>query len=365
MGHINVSSLARRGMFELKKKIMLVINNDKFFMTHRLPIALELIKQDFEVHILTKLTDYLEEMRSIGINVHPLFMKRQSLNVFSNLLTFVQIIKIFYKYKPDLVHLVTIKPVLLGGVAARITFIPNIVVAITGLGTLYISNTITSKLVRFFTNHLYRFVFKHNRLKVIFQNVSDKEELTKIGKISEIKTKIIPGSGVDLKKFSHNPVPKGKPLVILAARLLIDKGIREFIEAVKILKKWEKDNLIEWWGYNEDMSKILSSSTIVVLPSYREGLPKVLIEAAACGRAIITTDVPGCRDAIIPGVSGLIVPLYDIDELANSIKKLLDDPYMCSKMGKAGRKFAERYFDLKKIVNDHIEVYNELLFKSN
>jgi glycosyltransferase involved in cell wall biosynthesis len=199
---------------------------------------------------------------------------------------------------------------------------------------------------------------------------------------------LINGSGVDLSVFTQQPFNSGVPIIILAARLLKDKGVKEFIVAAKLvninnnrarfalvgepdfdnpasiqryeLENWESEGIIELWGHREDMEKVISLSTIVVLPSYREGFPKILIEAAACGRPIVTTDVPGCRDAIDKDITGIIVPVQDYLELAKKISFLLDNPFLSRKMGNAGRIRAEEIFDINKVVQKHMNIYEDL-----
>ncbi len=368
---------------------MFVVNTDSFFMSHRLPIALAAIEQGYEVHVATSLTTCEKQMRSLGFIVHPLSLCRRSMNIFSNGRVFFQILRLFFLIKPDIVHLVTIKPVLMGGVAARFTSVSSVVVAISGMGFIFISQGIKARIRRLIVGQLYRLVFSRQGLTVIFQNKDDQASLIKLGQLSKENTRLIRGSGVDLTRYHLAPLPQGQPVVILAARLLIDKGVREFVQAARILKndgsvarfvlvgepdlgnpatisdnelrQWVSEGVIEWWGLRNDIPQVFTASTLVVLPSYREGLPKVLIEAAACGRAVITTDVPGCRDAIEPNVTGLLVPVRDSRSLANAIKQLLDNPLLCECMGQAGRKLAERSFDVREVVEQHMHIYDELL----
>ena len=200
---------------------------------------------------------------------------------------------------------------------------------------------------------------------------------------------LIQGSGVDLSVFKASPLPSGVPVVILPSRMLTEKGVYEFVEAAKIvnnskkmarfvlvgdidqfnpssvsqdeLSAWENMGVVEGLGFCDDMHSVLSIATIITLPSYREGFPKAIIEAAACGRAVVTTDVPGCRDAIEDGVTGLLVPVRDAKALAKAIISLLDDRERCAEMGRAGRRRAEQLFDVNFVVEKHMEIYHELL----
>lgn len=385
----HVSGVAGEGEFVLSLKLLFVVNIDSFFISHRLQIALEALQQGFEVHVAATDTGYLAGLKDYGLIVHQLNFDRSSVGFFSNARSMYQILMLLRYVRPNIVHLVTIKPVLLGGLVARFASVPCVVAAISGLGFVFISQGIRAQVLRCLTGFIYRLSLGHPNIKVIFQNSKDSELLKKIANIRDGNCRLIRGSGVNLRAYSPSPLPMSEPIILLAARMLVDKGVREFVEAAKILKKlgytarfilvgapdpgnpktisdcvlrdWVSEEAIEWWGHCENMPQVIASSHIVTLPSYREGLPKILLEAAASGRAIITTDVPGCRDAIEPGVTGLLVPAYDSKELAGAISRLLDNPSLCKKLGAAGRKLAERSFDVRGIVKEHMRIYNELL----
>ena len=372
-------------------KLLFVVNVDWFFISHRLPIALEAIKHGYEVHIATTITDKIDFLESSGLIVHPIHLHRsRSIVIHSE---FLEILSIIRSVSPDIVHLITIKPVLLGGIAARLVDVPAVVSAVSGLGFAFLSNGVVSLLRRIIISILYRLAFWHSNQKVIFQNVDDRALLSRLAKLSVDKSVVIHGSGVDLSIFTRQPLPDGVPIILLATRLLIDKGVREFVRAAELvnlsasrarfvlvgeidplnpasiqhieLDSWRERGLVELWGYRDDMYQVLSSATIVVLPSYREGLPKILIEAAACGRAVVTTDVPGCRDAIEDGVTGLLVPVRNAVAIANAVSALLDDPVNCERMGRTGRRRAEKLFDVKHVVAEHMGIYEELVSISN
>jgi glycosyltransferase involved in cell wall biosynthesis len=376
----------------MKRTLMFVVNVDWFFMSHRLPIALEAIKQGYDVHIVTSLTNQLAELERHGLVVHPLGLIRGSTGISNAWLAFVEIWKIFRAVRPDVVHLVTIKPILLGGMAARLVGVPSVVAAVSGLGYVFMAHGIKASIRRLLVNIFYRIAFGHPNLKVIFQNPEDLATLTKAAWLSEKQTVIIRGSGVDLSCYPFTLLPDDVPIVVLAARLLEDKGIFEFVAAARLLKQqgcqarfvlvgnvdpdnptsckqadvdsWVHEGIVEWWGYRTDMYKVLAASYLVVLPSYREGMPKVLLEAAACGRAVVTTDVPGCRDAIDVGVTGVLVPVRSVIELAKAMEDLIGAPLKCKTMGNAGRKLAERAFDVRQVVKKHMSIYLELIAKS-
>lgn len=371
---------------------MFVVNTDTFFMSHRVEIARQALKKGFEVHVATVLTSYLTEMKALGLVVHPLTLDRSTSNVLSNGLTFIQILRLFFRVRPDIVHLVTIKPVLLGGLAARLASVRCVVTAISGLGFVFTADGIIAKSRRWLVGILYRFALGSLNLKVIFQNEQDRTNLIRLSGITGEKTVLVRGSGVDLDEYSVSPYPEGTPVVMLAARLLVDKGVREFVDASRLLKlrgtqarfvlvgapdienpntiseqelnNWVAEDIVEWWGSRSDMPHVLSLCHIFVLPSfYGEGLPKVLVEAAAVGRPVITTDHPGCRDAMHPDKTGLLVPPRNIERLTEAIETLLLDRTLCQEMGRAGRALAEKAFDVKKVVRQHMNIYDELLYR--
>jgi glycosyltransferase involved in cell wall biosynthesis len=369
------------------KKILFVVNVDWFFISHRLPIALKAIENGYEVHIATTITNKLDFLKDKGLIVHSLSFHRSSLVTVT--LEFIKTLQVIYKVSPDILHLVTIKPILLGGIAARIVRVPSVVYAISGLGFVFINNGFLALKRQQLVSYIYRISLNHFNRKVIFQNIDDKAKLSRLARISSKDAVLIQGSGIDLSLYVEQKIPNGVPVVLMAARLLVDKGVREFVLAAEMvskskqkarfilvgdvdplnpasikeweLEKWKREGVVELWGYQDNMERVISSSTIAVLPSYREGLPKFLIEAAACGRAIITTDVPGCRDAIEHELTGILVPVKNPDAIADSVLRLLDNMNLCREMGREGRKRAEIMFDLNSVVTKHINVYNELL----
>lgn len=373
----------------MNRKLLFVVNTDGFFISHRLPIALDAMRRGYEVHIAASLTGRQVELQALGFFVHSLHLSRFSEGVISNGITFYKILRLFERVKPDVVHLVTIKPVIFGGLAARLAEVPSVVAAISGLGFIFVKRDTKAAVRCWLVGWLYRLALDHANIKVIFQNEDDRDRLVKLTRLSQEKTALIRGSGVDLACYTQSPLPQETPVVLLASRLLADKGVREFVQAARILKmagiesrfvlvgavdpgnptsisvdelkQWVSDEVIESWGRRDDMPQVLASSHIVVLPSYYgEGLPKVLVEAAACGRAVVTTDHPGCRDAILPDVTGVLVPIQNATALASAIKQLLDDPDRCSSLGKAGRVLAERIFDVREVVARHMLIYDEL-----
>jgi glycosyltransferase involved in cell wall biosynthesis len=376
----------------MSQKLLFVVNVDWFFWSHRLPIALEALRQGYIVHVATALTDKLTDLKSHGLVVHSLSMDRNSSSIWATVKSVWQFYRLFKHVKPDIVHLVTIKPVLLGGLAARLASVPAIVAAVSGLGFVFVAKGLNASARRWLVGCLYRLALGHNNLKVIFQNPDDQFSVRTLARLPDHKMATIRGSGVDLIKYAVRPVPKGIPIVLLAARLIADKGVFEFVQAARLLRQrscnarfvlvggldranptsfteadlssWTQDGLLEWWGHRTDMPHVLANAQVVVLPSYYgEGLPKVLVEAAACGRVVVTTDHPGCRDAIDPDITGILVPVRDVVALADALEVLINDPLKCQEMGIAGRALAEKAFDVQMVVAAHFQIYKELLFK--
>lgn len=378
----------------MKKKILFLVNDLSFFVSHRLQIAESVTALGYSVvvgygELGSCKISFLKNRNIEAINI-PL--DRASMNPFKEIRSLFLILKLFLKIKPDIVHLVTIKPYLYGGIIARIVKVRGVVSSVSGLGTIFIDNKLNIKLLRALLYPIYKYAFNHPNQIVIFQNKDDLNKFVnkKILKLS--KTFIINGSGVDLQNFSNFDEPVGTPIVCFAARLIKDKGVFEYISAARLIKKRgieakfllagdldtknptglnlkelqeiKKEDLIEVLGYQNEIPGLYAKSNIICLPSYREGLPKSLIEAAAASRAVVTTDVPGCRDAIIPNKTGILVPVKDVDKLAEAIIWLIQNPSKRVKMGKAGRKLAEEKFQIKKVIENHLSIYSDLLEKT-
>lgn len=382
-GADNADGLAR------KKKLLFVVNVDWFFMSHRLPIAMEAIRQGYEVHLATGVTGRQMELAALGLAVHELPLARSGASLTAEWRTFRRILSVMRSVRPDVVHLVTVKPVVLGGIAARLTRMPAVICAISGLGFVFTARGLKAGLLRWGVVALYRAAVGHPNMRVIFQNDDDRRVLQAVTGLRDSQTVTVRGSGVDLDCFRAEPFPAEPIVVVFAARLLRDKGIEEFVEAARILRArgvaaifrlvgapdpgnrasvshqqvqdWASSGAVEFLGHQSDMARVLADAHVVVLPSYREGLPKVLVEAAACGRPVVTTDVPGCRDAIIPDVTGLLVPPRDALALANAMQRLIADPALRQQLGQAGRQLAERDYAIGSIVERHLALYRQLL----
>lgn len=371
-------------------KILFVVNAPEFFLSHRLPIALAALASGYDVHVATANGESVSKINDLGLVHHLIPMERSGQNPFKEIVSIFKLFRLFRQIKPDLVHLITIKPVLYGGFAARLARVPATVAAVSGLGTVFMDGSVKSNVRRWLVFKLYRVALNHKRLKVIFQNPDDRKALLDLRVLEPDFACMIRGSGVDLNDYPFVDEPEEtKLIVVMAARLLRDKGVFEFIQAAKLLKEresmvtmrligspdpgnpssisqqdidnWSSNDFVEILGFRTDIAYQYAAANIVCLPSYREGLPKGLVEAAACGRAVVTTDVPGCRDAISPDITGVLVPVRDSNALADAIQALLESPEKRMKMGAAGRKLAEEVFTIEKIVDLHMNIYRELL----
>lgn len=371
------------------RRLLFVVNNPAFFMSHRVPVALAAQQAGYEVHVATMDGPAVADIQALDMTHHAIPMTRSGKHPLQELGTLLALIRLFRHLRPQIVHLVTIKPVLYGGIAARLTRVPGMVAAISGLGFVFLSNSLKMKLVRAVVARLYRLALGHPNSRVIFQNASDRDLLKSLGAVRDAQVVMIRGAGVDLNEYRAQPEPPASPVVVtMVARLLRDKGVQEFVQAARLLRErglpvtmqlvggvdagnpasatqddvdaWQQEGCVRALGERSDVAALYAASHIAVLPSYREGLPKSLIEAAACARAVVTTDVPGCRDAIEPGETGLLVPVRDAQALADAIARLAEDPALRQSMGAAGRALAEREFNIDRVARIHVEIYDAL-----
>ena len=371
-----------------KPKILYLVTEDWYFWSHRLPIAKEAKKRGYEVLVATRVGMYEKRLSDLGFRVIPLKMQRGSINLWKELIALKEIINIYCKEKPDIVHHIAMKPVLHGSIAAFFTKVPHVINAITGMGYIFTSKDFKARLMQPLIDIFFSLLLNRKRSYLILQNRDDMSSFIKNKIIDSNKVRLIRGSGVDTTLFK--PADNNKTaVVVLASRMLWDKGIGEFVKAAKILKDsglksrfmimgdtdqhnsamirpeqlkmWNKEGAVEWLGYRDNIIELLSQSSIACLPSYREGLPKFLLEAAACGLPIVTTDVPGCREIVQDGENGLLVPARNVTALAEALKRLIENPELCHKMGMRGREIVVKEFAVEKVVAKTMALYEELL----
>ena len=372
-----------------RPRLLLLITEDWYFWSHRLDVARAARDAGFDVMIATRVTDHGERIEREGFSLFPIGLVRQSRNPFVELAAVLELVRLYRRERPAIVHHVALKPILYGSLAAWISGVPVVVNAFAGLGYAFTDETRRKSMAHTFLCRALSTLLRLSKSVVIFQNKDDRELLLEEGVVETQQTRIIPGSGVDTKRFDVRSSAENCPIVMLASRMLWDKGIGEFVEASRRLKqnglaarfvlvgrcdehnpaaiepaqlrRWVEEGLVEWWEHRDEMPQTFASATIVVLPSYREGLPKVLLEAAACGKPLIATDVPGCREIVTQGVNGLLVPARDSSALADAIDSLLRDASLRAAMGMAGREKVVRAFSVEKVVGQVVALYRELL----
>jgi glycosyltransferase involved in cell wall biosynthesis len=368
-----------------RPRLLIVVNDAAFFLSHRLPLAIGARDAGFDVHVATPRDDASPRIEAAGLPFHAIPLSRRGTSPAAELRTIAALVALYRELRPDIVHHVTAKPILYGGIAARIARVPAVVHAVSGLGYVFISKEAKARVVREGIRATYRVVTSHPNCAVIFQNEDDRRIFGSAIRTSNVV--IIRGSGVDLMHFRATPLPPGVPLVVLPARMLRDKGVGEFVEAARLLaargiearfalvggidpgnpagfsreqvEAWVEAGSVEWWGMRTDMPEVLAQATIVCLPSYREGMPKALLEACGAGRPIVTTDVPGCRDVIAGGDYGVLVPARDAPALADALGKLLVDRPALERMAAASAAAAPS-FAVEEVLARTIRLYRSL-----
>lgn len=368
-----------------RPKLLYFVTEDWYFCSHRLPLAIAARKAGFEVTVVTRVRKQGQAIQAAGLRLIPFEMARSGMNPLHELGTLLRLIAIYRREKPDIVHHVAMKPVLYGSLAARLVKVQGVINALAGLGWLFTSAGGSMRLIKHAARTAMRILL--SRGITLVQNPDDAELLVRMG-IARKTIRRIAGSGVDLERFRPAPEPTGAPVVMLPARLLWDKGVGEFVEAARMLKAkgidarfvlagtpdpanpasisdtrisdWVREGVVEHLGWVNDMSSAFRQAHVICLPSYREGLPKALIEAAAAGRPIVTTDVPGCREVVEDGIQGLLVPPRDVNRLADALNRLISDPALRARMGAAARARAEAEFGLDAVVTKTLELYSEV-----
>jgi glycosyltransferase involved in cell wall biosynthesis len=377
----------------MRTKILFLITEDHFFWSHRLPVARAAVRDGFEVIVATRVLGDAQRIRDEGFRLIPLKLIRECYSPLNEFPAIHQIRRIYPSEKPDIVHHIALKPVLYGSIAALGRREMRVINALTGLGYLAASSSPKAAFLRPLIWGAFRYLLNRPNQQVLLQNQDDRRLLISKLKISPEKISIIRGPGVDLKLFHPSPEPGGTPLVLLASRMLWNKGIQEFVDAAKSLRNrgvtarfvlagdtdlgspsgiprqqlldWQNSGAVEWLGHRKEMPQIFEQANLVCLP-FRggEGIPKALMEAAASGRAIVATDVPGCREIVRQGINGLLVPPRNATALAEAIEKLLKDSAMRSRMATLGREIAVNEFSEETVVHQTLALYREMLSSS-
>jgi len=372
-------------------RLLFLVNIPRFFVSHRLPLAVAARAAGYDVHVATA-TDDGTASRSIvdaGLTWHPIRLDQHGTRPTRELVTLIDILRLLRRLRPDLLHTVTIKPVLYGGLAARLTGVRGVVAALSGLGRTFRDEQGEPRLPGGALRATLRSALPATTTRVLLQNEDDAGMLVRSGIVRPDRVHVVPGSGVDLDRFHPPSTPRdtsATPTFLLSGRMMWQKGVGEFVELARRLgdrgrflvagysedgspdmvpdrqlEEWAAAGTIEWLGNHPDVPALLRRVDVVVLPStYGEGVPKALIEAAAAGCAIITTDTPGCRDICRDGVNGLLVTPRDVDGLERAARTLAADPALRERMGLESRRIAERGFGLDSVIARTLDIYAEL-----
>lgn len=370
-------------------RLVFVVNRLEFLLSHRLPLVLAAQQAGYDVHVIAPPGDDASVLHARGVPVHAWRLDRGGQNAAAEGAALLHLTQLYRRLGPRVVHHVTVKPVLYGSLAARATAVRGVVNAVSGLGYVFMSTGRAAALRRAALRPLYRAALCGPRTVVILQNEADRAELVAQGVLEGARIVMVPGSGVDVRRFEPRPVPPGPPLVVLPARLLKDKGVEEFAAAAAALRArgvaarfalvgdldpsnpscvtqaqvdgWVSAGTLEWWGRRADMPEVYAQASVVCLPSYREGMSKALLEAAAAGRPIVTSDAPGCREVVDGGRLGPLVPVGDAAALTEALAGLLLNAPKRQALGAALADFARERFDERLVVDRHLRVWSELV----
>ncbi len=370
------------------KKLLFLVTEDWYFCSHRLALAIHARAAGYEVLVATRVDRCGDVIRGAGLRLLPIGLRRRSLAPWREIAAILEIYQLYRAERPDIVHQVAMKPVLYGSLAAWISRVPVVINAMAGLGFVYASGSGLAKILRPFVRLALRLAFSPSRVRVVLQNPDDDRIVGSLAVPAQRRV-LIRGSGVDTEKFTPTPEPEGPMVVTLVARMLADKGVFEFVEAARIvhqtepqvrfrlvgpqdeenpacidataLQAWTAEGHVQWCPGNDDIPDLWARSHIAVLPSYREGLPKALLEAAACGRAMVAADVPGCREIVLAGETGLLVPARDHAALAQAVLKLIKHPELRRVMGERARQHVLDNFSQHQIIGQTLALYRECL----
>ena len=370
-------------------RVLFVDNDVRSFAGVRMPLARASRTAGFDVHVACPAGDAAENLAREGFPFHPIPLSRSGMNPIAELATLFALYRVCTRIRPDLVHLLRLKPVLYGSLAARLAGVPALANELTGLGYLFTRNDCATWCLRRLVMLASRVVLSHANQRVVYHNPDDRDLFLRAGVLPVERTLLIKGSGVDTVRFSPRPEPAGLPVILLASRMLWDKGVGEFVAAARMLRnsgiraryvlvgdtdsgnpsaipaerlnEWHQEGVVEWWGFRMDMPDVFNQAHIVCLPSIREGLPRVLIEAASCGRPLIATDAPGCREVVRNGDNGILVPVRDAQSLAWAFRLLLENGTLRHSMGARSRERAIREFDRDHFISQVLELHGSLL----
>lgn len=364
----------------------MVANADRFFLSHRIDLARAALAEGYRVSLIAASSgdEKRAQIEASGVNFIPVELSRQGMNPRYEVKTLLSLRRKYKSVRPSVIHHDTPKPVIYGTLAAWELRRCGVVNTVTGLGSMF-TNLHKGSGVQSLIGRMYQTALRNPRCVTVFENPDDRELFLKLGWVSPKRHALVRGAGVDTDRFCDMPEPTGPVTVVMPARLLLDKGAKEYALAGKILKErgcevrlamvgdidegnpssisqsqleqWTQAGWVEAWGYQRDMPEVLKKAHIVCLPSYREGLPKALIEGAAAGRALVASDVTGCREICLPEMTGILVPPRDEVSLADAIERLVKDPDLRRTLGKRGRALVLEHFSMRKVSDAFLEAY--------
>ena len=373
-------------------RILLVGNDPDYFLMHRLALANALTRDGVDLHVAIPFNRGDERFRSLNFPLHRISLSRGSRNIVSEITALSDILRVSRRVAPTIVHHATIKPVTYGSIAARLLRTPAVVNSITGLGYIFSSKNRDARLMRRLIAPALKFGCNRRAVTMLFENADDLKIYRDLGISRSAVSMVVPSSGIDVDAFEKHTHRDGPVTVMFLGRMLYDKGIVEFVDAARIVKRrrpetkfvlvgasdpnpesipqtvisvWQSEGILEHWGWRSDVPQVLQNADILCLPSYREGLPRVLLEGAASGLAVVTTDVAGCRDAILPGCTGLMVPVRDSAALADAILELVVSRARRAALGSQARIDVQARFSISTVLTQTRNAYRGALDRAN
>ncbi len=370
-----------------ERTLVFLLTEDWFFASHFLKRGLAAQAAGWRVILVAREGPAAAAVRAAGIEVVGVDFVRRRVNPLAELFFALRLAAVYRRLKPDLVHHIALKPIVLGGIAARLAGVPAVVNAPVGLGFVFSSDRLLARVLKPLVSLALRLTLNPRHGRVIFENPDDLAALAASGMVRRETAVLIRGAGVDIAAFAPAPEPPPPIVVVLIARMIREKGVPEFVEAARLLRgqaefrlvgapdpgnpntvtaaalrDWEAEGLVRWLGPRQDIAAVLADAHIACQPSsYREGLPKSALEAMAAGKPLVATDIPGCREAVVAGQTGLLVPPRDPAALAAALKSLIDDPALRARMGAAGRRRVEENFSDEIICRETLLVYEALV----
>lgn len=369
----------------MKPLVLFLVTEDWYFLSHRLPMARAARDAGFRVAVATRVGEAAQAIVAEGFEVFPLRLRRRGAGIGGELVAIAELVMLYRRLRPAIVHHVALKPAVYGSLAARLAGIGAVVNSVAGLGYAFIGREFKARLLKTAMLTAFRMLFRGRNRWVVVQNHDDYRLFVDNHLTAPERTLIIRGSGVDTDAFQMRDEPPGPLRVALVARMLWDKGVGEAVAAARRLRqwqvpvrlvlvgapdpanpksipeaelrRWQDEGVVEWWGHRADIAEVWRQCAIAVLPSYREGLPKSLLEAAACGRPMVATDVPGCRELVRHEGNGLLVPAQDAEALAHAVRRLAEDAALRQSLGAHARRDVESHFSATTIARQTAALY--------